>query len=302
MIPACFARLVFLVTSGAGQPSEAQGIPSMIERFISFSPMAYPPCRLEFVHNPKDATQKCFTTADDVMLADEERCRHYIVYIVSDDKIAKHIDTFLEGECTNKSCPLQKNVLYCRFSIGDLSDEEVDIFEYQSDIANHPDFVLQSKSDISLDSRKKQFAHRLLLDCSDKLFESYCHNPRRYDLHSEYMAKLKRIAETIIESRSETDEKVKKRRSRAERVEAIKKTAKEYWIKKVNGELVSQEDIAKENGFEKEPNILSKSIAEPYMTKISQTIDGAVAVHGAIQDWDARTRSSMLTFIYDTLK
>ena len=274
----------------------------MAERFVSFSPVAYPPCRLEFVNNPGGAMQKCFNTADDGMLADGERYRHYITYIVSDSKIGKHIDIFLEGECTNKSCPLQKKVLYCRFSIGDLSDEEVDIFEYQSDIANHPDFVFQSEPDIPLGSRQEQFAHRGALKRFDELFESHRHNPRRYDLDSEYMAKLKRIAETIIESRREITKTGKKRRGKAERIKAVKAVAKEYWIKKVNGELVLQEDIAKKNGFEKEPNILSKDIAEPYMTKISQAIDGAVVAHGAIQNWDIRTRSRMLTFIHDTLK
>ena len=70
----------------------------MIERFISFSPMAYPPCRLDFATNPRGASQDCFTTADDSMLDDEKRSRRYITYITADGMIEKSIDIFREGE------------------------------------------------------------------------------------------------------------------------------------------------------------------------------------------------------------
>ena len=194
--PDCFAVLCPKQTDGMTDPSGTLGGFLMTERFISFYPMAYPPCRLDFVNNPKGASKACFTTIDDEILNDEERFRQRITYITSNGKIKKVIDIFHEGECTNNSCTLQGKVLCCRFSIEDLSDEEIVIFKQKSDINNYPDFVLQSGTEIPLDTFDKRYEHQEAINRSEEQFASYYCNPR-YDTHGKYMQKLIRIAKTI---------------------------------------------------------------------------------------------------------
>ena len=210
----------------------------MAERFISFYPKAYPPCRLEFINNPKNASQKnCFETIDDEWLGDEVRYQYRIIYTILNGKIEKTIDIFREGECTKDSCPSESKILYCRFCIGDLSDDEVALFEQKSGIANHPDFVLESETDIPLDLPAERYEHQEALNRAKKQFDRYRRNPR-HDSDARYMAKLWRIANTIIKSRRKPVKKVATRRSTAERIKAMKKVAKVYWTKVVNGEIV----------------------------------------------------------------
>jgi hypothetical protein len=164
--------------------------------------MAYPRCRLEIFDDPVDAPQKCFTSCYDVELLDDQtRNQRIITYIVaSDGKIEKYIDIFHEGECTSPHCPLLKRVLFCRFRIGDLSEEEIETFKQKSNIGNHPDFVLQSEADIFLDTSDQRYEHQRAFERSVEQFELYKRNPR-YDSHAKYMTELRRIAETIVAAR-----------------------------------------------------------------------------------------------------
>ena len=99
------------------------------------------------------------------------------------------------------------------------------------------------------------------------------------------------------------DEKPKKkRRSTADRMKAVKQALKLYWTGKVNGQMITQEEAAMQAGFVNEQNILSKKIAEKFMTKLSQMFEGSIAAHGDIQRWDNHTRAAVLTYIHDTLK
>jgi hypothetical protein len=58
--------------------------------------------------------------------------------------------------------PTQKNEYYCRCSLGQLSEDEIDCFERRSGIKNHPDYVLHRG--ISLETKNEQYEHDELLE------------------------------------------------------------------------------------------------------------------------------------------
>jgi len=91
------------------------------------------------------------------------------------------------------------------------------------------------------------------------------------------------------------------RRNTPERIEEIKKLVEVYWKKAINGELVTQKDVALLK-FPNEPNILSKKDAKPFMKKISEQVKMAKAKHGSIRNFDNRIRAALLTYIHDILK
>jgi hypothetical protein len=91
------------------------------------------------------------------------------------------------------------------------------------------------------------------------------------------------------------------RRNTPARIEDVKKLVEMYWKKVINGDLVTQKDVALQK-FPNEPNILSKKVAKPYMKKISEAVKLAVAEHQSIRNFNDRVRAGLLTFIHDTLK
>ena len=91
------------------------------------------------------------------------------------------------------------------------------------------------------------------------------------------------------------------RRNTAERVENVKKIVETYWKKVINGELVTQKDVALLK-FPNEPNILSKKVAKPYMKKISDAVKIAKAKYRSIRNFDDRIRAELLTYVRDTLE
>ena len=105
-----------------------------------------------------------------------------------------------------------------------------------------------------------------------------------------------------VTKQAAVEEKPKQtRRNTPERIEEIKKLVEVYWKKAINGEWVTQKDVAKQK-FPKEPNILSKKDAKPFMKKISEQVKMAKAKHGSIRNFDNRTRAALLTYIHDILK
>jgi hypothetical protein len=91
------------------------------------------------------------------------------------------------------------------------------------------------------------------------------------------------------------------RRNTPARIKDVKKIIETYWKKVINGELVTQQDVAKQK-FPNEPNILSKKIAKPFMEKISEQVKMAKAKYRGIRNFDKRTIAALLTYIHDILK
>ena len=91
------------------------------------------------------------------------------------------------------------------------------------------------------------------------------------------------------------------RRNTPARVEDVKKIIETYWKKVINGELVTQKDVALLK-FPNEPNILSKKVAKSYMKKISDAVKIAKAKHKSIRNFDNGTRATLLTYVRDTLE
>jgi len=164
----------------------------MTECFIDYYERDYPNCRIyrgfdsDVVKMRK--TMECFKSMD-----------------------LRPKDIYKSPSCLTNPCPCVAECLLCRCSIGDLlDDEEVEIFEQDSNIKNNPDFVFHKgisltskaeryehqklldkfKSDNSLDSRAKDFG---MLSPSDKEFLGIQDPPSHIVKMREYIA----IAETI---------------------------------------------------------------------------------------------------------
>ena len=83
----------------------------------------------------------------------------------------------------------------------------------------------------------------------------------------------------------------------------IKKAAREYFIKLLNGEDVKKEAVAKANGFPNEPNVLSKNgVKEKYgLDKIEEAIEEAAKLFGSIAKINDKEKARISNLIYNTL-
>jgi hypothetical protein len=105
---------------------------------------------------------------------------------------------------------------------------------------------------------------------------------------------------------NQTDEQpaTQKRDRTGGRGDRIKNAAYEYYSGLLKGETVKKEEIAKQHGFEKETNVLSKAdVMKKYgLDKIEEKIDEVERLFESIAKIDNKERTKLLTIVYNTLK
>jgi len=299
----------------------------MAEYFVSFSPMAYPPCRLGSANSQWSASQNCFTSFYDGLRNGKMGSRNHI-FIFSGKTVERNskISISGSGECITNPCPLQKQILYSRWSIGDLQDgEELQLFEQWCNIKTKPDYELHREIDIPLDSLDQQYEHQNALEQAVKQFERHT-NCAWTDTCVEFMKESKQIAERIRDLRpastdtaktestlinvaadsvdrdplkSPTGEGSGTRSKSAERAKKVKKAAREYGTRYVNGEDVTREEMAMKYVSKGEPTALSKPKAlKLCMEEINNRIEDAKKMFGGdIRNIDDQTKTALLLFI-----
>ena len=86
------------------------------------------------------------------------------------------------------------------------------------------------------------------------------------------------------------------RRTKAERIKAVKATVREFWVRTINGEPVTRQDIEKKHNWNE--SILSKDDGQTFMEKIDRAVETAKQ-GGNLQDLDHKTRATLLRFVRD---
>lgn len=119
---------------------------------------------------------------------------------------------------------------------------------------------------------------------------------------------LRAVARLASQLEVEEVEKTKKKppvkpRTSAERERKIKEVARKYWIGRLNGERIDGKPMtrrlaAEMNGFENEPNILSKKIAwDLCMTKISNKVKETFEEHKGFRKIGEGSKKRLIEFI-----
>jgi len=89
----------------------------------------------------------------------------------------------------------------------------------------------------------------------------------------------------------------KVRCSRADRIKKVKKTVRDYWIRKINGEKVTRQGIERKHKWNE--SILSKSEAQSFMKKIRKNVEKIAEKRGGFENINANDRAALLRYISD---
>ena len=139
----------------------------MKEYFVSYYRIDYPICRacwnIDFDTIQIQKNKDCFTAFSD-------NCDERRPYCNWSNCNSCHCT------CLTEPCPLQKRVLHCRCSIGELLENEIEYFERKSHIEENPDYVLHK--DIALETIDEKHEHIKSL----QEFSRYCEERGSGDL------------------------------------------------------------------------------------------------------------------------
>ena len=232
-------------------------------------------------------------------------------------------------------CNQNSRKLHCRCSIGDLSENERDLFKEKSDFDKksnrdfhnpHDIFLhyvceLHSIDKIPLDSMEERFVHEQAIETFEKerqleVMETPLPPGSHHKLapaHTESMLKFINIAEiirratgagkrksTVIKRNVKDKRRDQSRKNRDERLDAEKAAAKEYFTSLLKNEKVFKKIVAKKHGLE--ASAMSKTgFFDGRLIEFEKDLTAAKQLFGNIKNIPNKDKSKLFNALHNAL-